>query len=61
MLIPVSNELEAGYAEGCLENHHLLSCFGQMEELNLPQVLAISVKSELIPQRQKVAFASRMR
>jgi hypothetical protein len=36
MLIPVLNELKAGHAERCLENHHLLSRFGQMEELNPP-------------------------
>jgi hypothetical protein len=58
MLIPVLNELKAGHAERCLENHHLLSRFGQMEELNPPQVLAIYVKSELFPQRQRVAFVS---
>jgi hypothetical protein len=58
MLIPVLNELKAGHAERCLENHHLLSRFGQMEELNPPQVLAMSVKSELFPQRQRVAFVS---
>jgi hypothetical protein len=59
MLIPVSNELKAGHMGGCLENHHLPSHFGQMEELNPPQVLAMSVKSGLISQRQqRVAFAS---
>jgi hypothetical protein len=31
MLIPVLNELKAGNAEGCLENHHLLSRFGQIK------------------------------
>jgi hypothetical protein len=61
MLIPILNELKAGHAEGCLENHHLLSHFGQMEELNPPQVPAMSIKSELILQRQRVAFASWMR
>jgi hypothetical protein len=60
-LIPVLNELKADHVEGCLENHHLLSHFGQMEELNPPQVLAMSVKSELIPQRQRVALASQTR
>jgi hypothetical protein len=32
-----------------------------MEELNPPQVLAMSVKSELILQRQRVAFVSQTR
>jgi hypothetical protein len=60
--VPVLNEPKVGHAKGCLEDHHLQKCFGQTEDsegrLNAWQLLATSVKSELILQRQRVDFVS---